>query len=86
MPRHTIARQGYADYVKGRLAKMEHQEQVARKEEQDYKRQQERYRQIMEKVDHQQKEYKPPGPSRRAVAEKENACCKIYGPAYGAGS
>lgn len=79
MPRHTIARQGYADYVKGRLAKMEHQEQVARKEEQDYKRQQERYRQIMEKVDHQQKNISRQDPHGGRLLKKKMHAVKSMG-------
>lgn len=54
LPRWTVARMGYRQYVDERLSKFQHQEQVARKEREDEKKQQERFRQIYQKVDHQQ--------------------------------
>ena len=54
MARATVAKTGYQTYVKERLSKMEHQEQIARKEQSEYEKQQERYRKIMQKVEHQQ--------------------------------
>lgn len=54
VPRHTIARVPYAQYIKERNSKFAHQEQVARKERSDFDKQMERYRQIRQKVEHQQ--------------------------------
>ena len=52
--RYTVAAMGYKDYVNRRASSLEHQEQVARKERSDYEKQQERFRQIQQKVEHQQ--------------------------------
>ncbi|WP_099466858.1 ABC-F family ATP-binding cassette domain-containing protein [Konateibacter massiliensis] len=53
-PRHTIAKMPYRRYVEERLSKFTHQEQVARKERSEYEKQQEKFRQIQQKVEHQQ--------------------------------
>ncbi len=50
---YTVANVPYAQYIRERESRMAHQEQVARKEEAEYQKQMERYRQIYEKVDHQ---------------------------------
>ncbi len=52
--RYTIATVGYGEYVEKRLRGLEHQEQVARKERSEYEKQQERFRKIQQKVEHQQ--------------------------------
>lgn len=54
MPKHTIARMPYRQYVDERLAKFSHQEQMARKEQSEYEKQQAKFRQIQAKVEHQQ--------------------------------
>lgn len=54
LPRWTVSRMGYRRYVDERLSKFSHQEQVARKEREEEKKQQERFRQIYQKVEHQQ--------------------------------
>jgi len=54
LPRHTVARIGYAQYVSERLRGFQKQEQIAKKERQEERRQQERFRQIFQKVEHQQ--------------------------------
>lgn len=54
LPRATVARMPYETYAQTRQAKMEHQTQVAKKEREDYARQQERFRKIQQKVEHQQ--------------------------------
>lgn len=54
LPRHTVARMGYAQYVRERLHNFQKQEQVAKKERQEERKQQERLRQIYQKVEHQQ--------------------------------
>ncbi len=53
-PRCTVARTGYAQYVEQRSAGFAHQEQVARKERSEYDAKLEKFRQIRNKVDHQQ--------------------------------
>lgn len=52
-PRCTVYRSDYRTYVTQRRNQLDHQEQVARKEREDYARQMARYRQIRDKVDHQ---------------------------------
>ena len=54
LPRCTVARTGYRDYVAARQAGFAHQEQVARKERAEFDAKMERFRQIRNKVDHQQ--------------------------------
>lgn len=53
-PRYTVAAMGYQEYVKKRLSGLAHQEQIAKKERSEYEKQQERFRQIQQKVEHQQ--------------------------------
>ncbi len=52
--RCTVARAGYRDYVGRRQAGFAHQEQVARKERAEFDAKLAKYRQIRDKVDHQQ--------------------------------
>ena len=54
LPRYTVARMGYRQYLEERLNKFSHQEQVAKKEREEARKQQERFRQIYQKVEHQQ--------------------------------
>lgn len=50
----TIEHLGYSEFVETRLRLLKHQEQIARKERSDYEKQQEKFRQIQQKVEHQQ--------------------------------
>lgn len=52
-PRWTVARIGYRQYIDERLSKFTHQEQLARKEREDERKQQERFRQIYQRVEHE---------------------------------
>lgn len=52
--RHTIARMDYPTYIRERLCKIEHQEQVARKERNEHEKKMEQFRKIQQKVEHQQ--------------------------------
>ncbi len=52
LPRWTVARMGYRQYVEERLQKFSHQEQVARKEREEDKKRQEKLRRIEQKVQH----------------------------------
>ncbi len=54
VPRHTIARMPYKQYIKERQSQFAHQEQVARKERSDYEKQMEKFRQIRQRVEHEQ--------------------------------
>lgn len=53
-PRHTVAKQSYTDYVSERRSGIQKQEQLARKERSEYRRQQEKFRQIKQRVAHEQ--------------------------------
>ena len=52
--RYTVKKSSYADYISERLRLFEHQAQVAKNERNEYEKQQERFRQIEQKVEHQQ--------------------------------
>ena len=52
LPRWTVARMGYRQYVEERLQKFSHQEQVARKEREEDRKQREKFRKIQQKVEH----------------------------------
>jgi len=54
LPRCTVTQTDYTEYLKRRTRQFEHQEAVAKKERSDYQKQQERFRQIYQKVEHQQ--------------------------------
>ena len=53
LPRWTVARMGYRQYVEERLQKFAHQEQMAKKEREEERKQQERFQKIQQKVEHQ---------------------------------
>ncbi len=53
-PRNTVARMGYRDYVKNRSFALERQGKAARKERAEFASKMERYRQIRDKVAHDQ--------------------------------
>jgi ATPase subunit of ABC transporter with duplicated ATPase domains len=50
----TVARCGYAEYVESRGLLLDKQEQIARKERSEYRKQQEKFQRIAQKVNHQQ--------------------------------
>lgn len=54
-PRSTVIKSSYKEYVSRRSDSFAHQEQVAKKERSEYQKQQEKFRQIQQKVEHQQK-------------------------------
>jgi len=54
VPLYTVIRMGYEEYVRTRLSSLEHQDQMARNERKEYTKQQEKFRQIQQKVEYQQ--------------------------------
>ncbi len=54
LPRWTVARMPYRQYVEKRLTDFAHQEQVAREERSEYEKQQEKFRRIRSKVERAQ--------------------------------
>lgn len=53
--RITISRETYRDYLDRRKRQLDHQGQVAQKQRDDYRRQQQRWQQIYDRVDHEQR-------------------------------
>jgi len=54
IPRSSVCRQEYPDFIKTRADLFAHQEQVARKEREEYKEKMARYAQIRSRVEHEQ--------------------------------
>ena len=77
-PRATVAKLGYKDYVSQRNSGLAHQEQVARKERSDYAKQQEKFRQIQQKVEHQQNAITRQNPHGGALLKKTMHRVKAY--------
>lgn len=71
LPRHTIARMGYREYIGGRLDAFAHQEQMARKERAEQKAREERWRQIYDRVDHEQAAISRGNPSGGRLLKKK---------------
>lgn len=78
-PRYTIANDTYDNYMKNRQNQIEHQNQVARKEEEEYEKQQERYRQIYQKVEHEQNVISRQNPRGGALLKKKMRSVKSMG-------
>ena len=55
MPRYTVARMGYRTYLEQRQEAFQHQEQMARKERAEQHAREERWQQIYNRVDHEQR-------------------------------
>ena len=70
-PHYTIARMSYPDYVRNRGHNLARQEQIARKEREEYNKQQERYRQIMQKVEHRQETISRQDPAGGRLLKKK---------------
>jgi len=79
IPRHTIARLPYRQYINERLAKFEHQEQQANKEKEDYDNKMAKYRQIEAKVEHQQNAISRQDPSGGRLLKKKMHAVKSMG-------
>ncbi len=70
-PRYTMARMGYEQYMQERQAGFIRQEQLARKERAEYDVKMEKYRQIRDKVDHQQRVITRQDPSGARLLKKK---------------
>ena len=79
LPRHTVARMPYRQYVEERLAKFSHQEQVARKERSEYEKQQEKFRQIQSRVEHEQASVSRSDPHGGRLLKKKMKAVKSMG-------
>ncbi len=72
--RITVSRETYQEYLNRRRRQMDHQEQVAQKQREDYRRQQQRWQQIYDRVDHEQRSLSRQDPhSGRLLKKKMHA-------------
>ncbi len=78
-PRWTVARLPYRQYVDERQSRLAHQEQLARKEQSDYERQQEKYRQIFQRVEHEQNVISRADPGGGRLLKKKMKAVKSMG-------
>ena len=69
--RHTVERTGYRQYIAQRLSGLEKQEQVARKQREEFNSQMERWQQIYNKVEHQQAAITRQNPSGGRLLKKK---------------
>ncbi len=76
--RSTVMRTDYRDYVEKRIRSLSHQEQMARKERSDYQKQQEKFNQIRQKVEHQQNVITRQNPHGAALLKKTMHRIKAY--------
>ncbi|HOP10310.1 MAG TPA: ATP-binding cassette domain-containing protein [Oscillospiraceae bacterium] len=74
--RHTIARMPYAQYIDERMRGLVHQEQVARKQREDYKAQQERWKKIHDKVERDQENISRQDPGGARLLKKKMKAVK----------
>jgi len=79
LPRWTLRREDYRTYLAGRSRAFAHQEQVARKEEADFQRKMERYRQIEQKVEHAQNAISRGDPHGGRLLKKKMHAVKAMG-------
>lgn len=71
MPRHTIASAGYRDYVDGRASAFEHQAQMAKSEQDEYNKKMEKWRQIYQRVHHEQEVVSRAAPPTARLLKKK---------------
>lgn len=76
--RSTVIKSNYKDYVSRRSSSLAHQEQVAKKERSEYQKQQEKFRQIQQKVEHQQNIISRQDPHGGALLKKTMHRVKAY--------
>lgn len=76
--RATVLRTGYREYVENRASSFAKQEQMARKERSDYEKQQEKFRQIQQKVEHRQNAISRQDPAGGRLLKKSMHRIKAY--------
>jgi len=74
--RHTIARMPYARYIDERIRGLTHQEQVARKQREDFAAQQERWKKIHDKVERDQENISRQDPGGARLLKKKMKAVK----------
>ena len=78
VPRYTVARSSYQDYISARNLQFEKQEQMAKNERREYDKQQEKFRQIRQKVEHQLNTISRQDPHGAALLKKTMHRVKAY--------
>lgn len=76
IPVCTVTRCGYRDYIDRREASRAHQTQVARKEQAEYEKQQEKFRRIQSRVEHEQNVISRQDPHGGRLLKKKMAAVK----------
>lgn len=71
IPRNTVSKISYDEYVEKRINAITKQTQIARKEKQNYKKQQEKLNQIRNKVEHQLRTISPSDPHGGQLLKKK---------------
>lgn len=79
LPRATVVRMPYRQYVAERLSSLERQEQMARKEASEYRKQMDRYRQIYQRVEHEQNVISRQDPGGARLLKKKMKAVKSMG-------
>lgn len=79
LPRHTVLKTDYRSYVEERLRSFSHQEQMADKEHADFRKKQERYQQIYQKVNHAQATNTRQDPHMGRLLKKKMKAVKSLG-------
>jgi ATPase components of ABC transporters with duplicated ATPase domains len=76
IPRHTIKKIGYKDYVCERLHLINRQEQISKKEKYEHQKQTQKMNQIMNKVEHRQNTISRSEPHQAAMLKKKMSSIK----------
>ena len=69
--RHTISKTGYGEYYDTRLSAISKQAKAARKEKQEFDKQQEKFAQIQNRVEHEQNVISRQDPATAALLKKK---------------
>ncbi len=77
-PRAVVEKTSYRAYAERRKSSFAHQEQVARKERADYEKQQEKFRQIQQRVEHEQNVISRGNPHGGRLLKKSMHRIKAY--------
>lgn len=78
VPRHTVIRMNYQDYISSRSLQFEKQEQNAKNERREYDKQQEKFRRIQQKVEHDLNAASRQDPHGAALLKKTMHRVKAY--------
>ncbi|MBP3337900.1 MAG: ABC-F family ATP-binding cassette domain-containing protein [Lachnospiraceae bacterium] len=76
--RATVMKSSYREYVDDRVRSFAHHEQMARKERSEYAKQQEKFRQIQQKVEHRQNTISRQAPHEGRLLKKSMHRIKAY--------